>query len=103
MALVPLDPDPDPEPDDDPLMPPLHASSRPPAPTATAPAPNALSRLRRPNGPTALAFSWPGVVWPGMVWPVAEVSGTGVSDGLVMAFPLHVVWTSIVQQIVNNW
>ena len=44
MALVPPDPDPDPEP----LMLELHASSRPPAPTANAPAPNALSTLRRP-------------------------------------------------------
>jgi len=36
MGLVP--PDPDPDPDDAPLMPVLQASSRPPAPTANAPA-----------------------------------------------------------------
>ena len=95
MALVPPDPELAPEPDDEPLMPPLQASSRPPAPTATAPAPNALSRLRRPTGPTALAFGTtvPAIGYE-LVWSVAEASGTGLSDGLVMAFPLHVVRTS---------
>ena len=72
---------PGPGPDDDPLMLELHASSRPPAPTANAPAPNALSTLRRPM-PGAAAGG------PAAARAGPAESGDGLSDGLVMAFPL---------------
>jgi hypothetical protein len=72
--------------DDDgpaPLIPEVHASSTPPAPIASAPAPAALSRLRRPIPVTGAVVA----ARRRAAFPRTVPSHDGVSDWPVMALP----------------